>query len=77
MDKLSTFNNEELLEVYAKVQEEINHLNECILEEEPDVEAEEEKNEEVSETEKTEESSEEEKTEEEKEEKEEENNEQS
>ncbi len=49
MDKLSTFNNEELLEVYDKVQEELNHLNECILEEEPDVIAEEEKQEEVSE----------------------------
>jgi hypothetical protein len=49
MDKLSTFNNEELLEVYDKVQEELNHLNECILEEEPDVIEEEEKQEEVSE----------------------------
>ena len=34
MDKLSIFNNEELLEVYAKVEEELNHLNESIIVEE-------------------------------------------
>ena len=38
MDKLSTFNNEELLEVYDKIQEEINHLNENIIIEEDEVE---------------------------------------
>ena len=57
MDKLSTFNNEELLEVYDKVQEELNHLNECILEEEPDVIAEEESEEDKEEKEEKEEES--------------------
>lgn len=34
MDKLSIFNNEELLEVYDKIQEEIDHLNSNIIIEE-------------------------------------------
>lgn len=38
MDKLSIFNNEELLEVYDKIQEEINHLNDNIIIEEDEVE---------------------------------------
>ncbi len=68
MDKLSIFNNEELLEVYAKVEEEINHLNEnIIVEEEPELPKEEVQ----------EEPSEENNSEEEKEEKEEESDEQS
>ena len=38
MDKLSIFNNEELLEVYDKIQEEIDHLNSNIIIEEDEVE---------------------------------------
>ena len=38
MDKLNIFNNEELLELYNKVEEEINHLNENIIVEEDEPE---------------------------------------
>ena len=54
MDKLSTFNNEELLEVYDKVQEELNHLNESIIVEEDEPEVEEQPKEENTEEEKEE-----------------------
>ena len=64
MDKLNIFNNEELLEMYAKVEEELNHLNESIIVEEDSEAPVEEQVEEQSESE-------------EKEEKEEDNNEQS
>ncbi len=72
MDKLGIFNNEELLELYDKVNQEIDHLNECIIVEDEEPEVEEPVKEEVSE-----ETTEDNNTEEEKEEKEEENNEQS
>ncbi len=40
MDKLSIFNNEELLEVYDKINQELSHLNECIIVEEDETEVE-------------------------------------